>query len=119
MQKYAYWGSTALLALMMLGGGVFDILQPDDFKASVAGLGYPLQFFKLIGVWKIAGSIAILAPRLPRLKEWAYAGFFFDTTGALATHTWVGDDFEKMIPAILGVVLTYASWRLRPGDRRI
>ena len=48
-------------------------------------LGYPMYFFAILGVWKVLGAIAILVPRFPRLKEWAYAGIFFDLTGAAAS----------------------------------
>ena len=53
-------------------------------------LGYPMYFFAILGFWKVLGAIAILVPRFPRLKEWAYAGIFFDLTGAAASCAAVG-----------------------------
>ena len=50
-----------------------------------------LYFLTIIGVWKVLGAIAILVPGFARLKEWAYAGIFFDVTGAAASHWAVGD----------------------------
>jgi hypothetical protein len=64
---------------------------------------------------EVLGAGALLAPRTPRLKEWAYAGTVFDLTGAAATHFAVGDPAGKLVAPI---VLTIASWALRPASRR-
>jgi hypothetical protein len=85
-------------------------------------LGYPLYFFRILGFWKVLGAIAILVPRFPRLKEWAYAGIFFDLTGAAASVAAVGSygvyAFHIFAPLILAV-LTVVSWALRPESRVI
>jgi hypothetical protein len=85
-------------------------------------LGYPLYFFHILGFWKTLGAIAILVPRFPRLKEWAYAGIFFDLTGAAVSCAAVGDygayGFHIIAPLVLAV-LTVASWALRPPSRTI
>ena len=85
-------------------------------------LGYPLYFFPILGFWKILGAIAILVPRFPRLKEWAYAGIFFDLTGAAASNAAVGGygvyAFHILAPLILAG-LAVASWALRPESRKI
>jgi DoxX-like family len=61
----------------------------------------------------------VLVPGFPRLKEWAYAGFFFELTGAAASHAFVGNDVGQ-IPAPLGfLALVMASWALRPASRRL
>ena len=82
----AYWITTALVAFFIGGGGVAQLAQ---FKGNPHGivpvLGYPMYFFGILGFWKVLGAIAILVPRFPRLKEWAYAGIFFDLTGAAAS----------------------------------
>jgi hypothetical protein len=54
-------------------------------------LGYPLYFVTILGFWKVLGAMALLAPRFPRLKEWAYAGTFFEMTGAAASHAMSGN----------------------------
>ena len=64
--------------------------SPDGYhlRNNVEGivhLGYPLYFITIIGFWKVLGAITLLAPGFPRLKEWAYAGIFFDLTGAAAS----------------------------------
>ena len=85
-------------------------------------LGYPLYFFAILGFWKVLGAIAILAPRFPRLKEWAYAGIFFDLTGAAASVAAVGVygtyAFHIIAPLVIAG-LTVASWALRPQSRTI
>ena len=88
-RNIAYWTTTVLVAFFMSGG----IAQVMQVKATLDGfvhiLGYPPYFVAILGVWKVLGAIAILVPRFPRLKEWAYAGIFFDLTGAaLSTRRW-------------------------------
>jgi hypothetical protein len=81
-----------------------------------------MYFFAILGVWKVLGAIAILVPRFPRLKEWAYAGIFFDLTGAAVSCAAVGGygayAFHIIAPLVL-TVLTVASWALRPQSRII
>ena len=114
----AYWVTTALTAFVFLSGGVMDIVQPPDLVKGMTDLGYPVYFVTLLGVWKVLGGIAVLVPRFPILKEWAYAGMLFDLTGAAASHAAVGDPALKVVTplVILGIVM--ASWALRPESRR-
>ena len=81
-----------------------------------------MYFFGILGFWKALGAIAILVPRFPRLKEWAYAGIFFDLTGAAASVAAVGVygayAFHILAPLIIAG-LTVASWALRPESRVI
>lgn len=76
-------------------------------------------------MWKILGACAILAPGLPRLKEWAYAGMFFDLTGAAVAHAIVGDSDAWMgnaghvIAPLVIVTLVVVSWALRPESRTL
>ena len=77
-----YWVATGLLSFGMLGSGLAQISQAKEMVDIVVPLGYPLYFLYIIGVWKILGVIAILIPRFKLVKEWAYAGLFFDLTGA-------------------------------------
>jgi len=82
-------------------------------------LGYPLYFVTIIGLWKVLGSIALVAPRLPRLKEWAYAGIFFNMTGAAASHWVRGDAAWHVIVTLAFAALAVASWALRPPSRTL
>lgn len=82
-------------------------------------MGYPAYFLILFGAWKILGVVAILIPKFPLLKEWAYAGFFFAMTGALFSHLYTEPTLEEIAPPLLLLVLTILSWYFRPADRKI
>ena len=82
-------------------------------------LGYPNYFISLIGIWKVLGVIAILIPKFPLLKEWAYAGIFFAMTGAVISHIASDDIKVQIIAPFLLAVFTVLSWYLRPADRKI
>jgi uncharacterized membrane protein YphA (DoxX/SURF4 family) len=116
-RKIGYWVATAIIALVMLGGGAADLFQRKEAVEEISRLGYPLYFASILGFWKMLGGIAVLAPRLPRLKEWAYAGIFFDLTGAAASHVANGDGIGHIVWPALFAVLTIVSWALRPPDR--
>ena len=118
-----YWTTTVLIAFFIGTGGVAQIWQYHANPHGVVPLlGYPLYFFAILGVWKVLGAIAILVPRFPRLKEWAYAGIIFDLTGAVASIAAVGEygayAFHILAPLIIAGVAV-ASWALRPASRRI
>ena len=118
-----YWTMTILVAFFIGGGGAAQIWQyQTNPHGVVPQLGYPMYFFAILGFWKVLGAITILVPRFPRLKEWAYAGIFFDLTGAAASCAWVGGygayDFHVIAPLIL-TGFTVASWALRPQSRTI
>ena len=122
-KSIVYWTMTGLVAFFIGGGGIAQMAQ---YRANPHGvvpeLGYPMYFFAILGFWKLLGAIAILAPRYPLLKEWAYAGIFFDLTGAAASCAWVGGygayGFHVIAPLVL-TGFTVASWALRPQSRTI
>lgn len=121
-KSITYWITTILLAFFMSGG----LSQIWQYYANPHGvvpeLGYPMYFFAILGVWKVLGAIAILVPRFPRLKEWAYAGIFFDLTGAAVSCAAVGGygayGFHVLAPLIIAGI-TVASWALRPPSRTV
>jgi len=121
-RRIVYWTTTILVAFFMSCG----IAQVAQVKATVDGfvhiLGYPPYFVTILGVWKVLGAIAILVPRFPRLKEWAYGGIFFDLTGAAVSNASVGGygayGFHIIAPLFI-CVLTVVSWALRPESRKI
>jgi uncharacterized membrane protein YphA (DoxX/SURF4 family) len=118
-RSISYWVSTAIIAFVLLSGGVADVVHQADATAGMLHLGYPLYFVTLLGVWKLLGGIALLAPRLPRLKEWAYAGAFFDLTGAVVSHASSGDDARHILTPLIFAVIALASWALRPSSRKL
>ncbi len=117
--KIIYWVATAWLALGMVSTGVVQFMKTKEETAMMTHLGYPLYFLTIIAVWKILGVLAILIPKFPLLKEWAYAGFFFVMSGALFSHIASGDSVNEIAPSVLLLVLTIISWHFRPMDRKI
>ena len=87
--------------------------------AQAAHLGYPAYFFTILGVWKLGAVIALVAPGLPRLKEWAYAGIFFNLTGAAASHAVVRDPLGNVMTPLIVLAIAMTSWALRPESRRL
>jgi uncharacterized membrane protein YphA (DoxX/SURF4 family) len=116
--KLIYWISTVWLALGMLSTGIVQLLKPEEEIAKITHLGYPVYFLTLLGVWKILGVAAVLIPKFPRLKEWAYAGFFFAMSGAAVSHIALGDSANEIFPSLLLLLLTLVSWYFRPADRK-
>jgi hypothetical protein len=114
----AYWTATLILAAECIVGGVMGGLQLSPFLDTATHLGYPSYFMSILGVWYVGAGLVLLAPRLPRLKEWAYAGLVINYTGAAASHIWVGDDVTTLVGPAVFLVLTAASWALRPPSRR-
>ncbi len=118
--KIIYWVATSLLAIGMLQSGIFAVLKTKQWIDLVTGLGYPVYFLTLLGVWKILGVIVILIPRFKLLKEWAYAGFFFAMTGALVSHLAMGDYAVKAIAGpSFQIIFIILSWYFRPANRKI
>jgi uncharacterized membrane protein YphA (DoxX/SURF4 family) len=118
VRTIAYWIATAFLGTECLAGGVVGMLQMSPFLDTATHLGYPAYFMSILGVCYVSAGFVLLAPRLPRFKEWAYAGLVFNYTGAAASHIWVGDGAGKVIGPVFFLGLTAASWALRPPERR-
>lgn len=115
-----YWVATALLAIGMLQSGIFAVLRNDQWIKLVTALGYPIYFLTILGIWKILGVIAILVPRFKLLKEWAYAGFFFAMTGALASHLFCADyNIKGIMGPSFQALFVILSWYFRPASRKI
>ena len=117
-KKISYWIFTLWLALGMVSTGIVQLIRMPEEVANFAGLGYPLYLMTLIGVWKLLGTVAVLAPGFPLIKEWAYAGFFFCMSGAAISHIAAGHSAGKIFPPFLLLALTLVSWFLRPADRK-
>ena len=118
-KSIAYWTTTVLVAFSMSGGIAQLARVPGVVDGFVRVLGYPPYFVTILGFWKVCGAIAILVPRFPRLKEWAYAGIFFDLTGASASSAAVGGGAFHILAPLVAAVLAVASWALRPESRTI
>ena len=121
-----YWMATAVIGPETLAGGITDLLGGRATLVSgpfaqdlVTHLGYPPYLLTILGFWKVLGAIVILAPGLPRLKEWAYAGVFFELTGAAASWALHGDPAAEIASPIVLAAIALASWMLRPASRRL
>jgi hypothetical protein len=120
--KIIYWVATIWLALGMVSTAAVQLFKMKEGQGgadSITHLGYPVYILTILGVWKILGVVIVLIPKLPLLKEWAYAGFFFTMSGAVFSHIAVGDSVKEILPALLLLVLTPVSWYLRPADRKL
>jgi hypothetical protein len=120
--KIIYWIATIWLALGMLSTGAVQLFKTKEGQGGVdmvTHLGYPIYLLTLIGIWKILGVVALLIPKNPLLKEWAYAGFFFIMSGAIISHIALGDTISEIFPSLLLLVLTIVSWYFRSSDRKI
>src|SRR5262245_36718115 len=119
IRTVAYWTTTILGPASFVIGGVLALTQNEQAIAGMHHLGYPLYVGSILGTWKLLGAIACVVPGLPRVKEWAYAGFFFDLTGAAASHAAVGDPLSDVLAPIFFLALVAASWALRPSGRTL
>ena len=120
--KIIYWIATIWLALGMLATGIVQLLKEKDGQGGadmITHLGYPIYLLTLLGIWKVLGVVAVLIPKSPVLKEWAYAGFFFMMSGAIFTHIAAGNSISEIFPSLLLLILTVVSWYFRPADRKI
>jgi hypothetical protein len=119
VRNIGYWTSTILVALACLAGGLMDLRHAPEVQQVLQKLGYPDYVMTIIGFWKLLGVAAILSPGMPRLKEWAYAGFFLDSSGAVASHLMSGDAASHAIAPLVIGALAMTSWALRPASRKL
>ena len=117
--KIIYWVATLWLALGMTSTGIVQLMRLKDDVDRMAHLGYPTYLLTMLGIWKLLGVIAVLIPKYPLLKEWAYAGFFFTMSGAALSHIIIGDPFSEIVPSLLLLTLTVVSWYFRPESRKV
>ncbi|UIR56689.1 DoxX family protein [Sphingobacterium sp. SRCM116780] len=117
-KNIGYWVTTCLVCFCMLGG-IGQLFQVKQVVDGFAPLGYPTYFISIIGFWKVLAIIALLIPKFPLVKEWAYAGIFFAMTGASASHIAVHDSIFHIIVPLVIASLAICSWYLRPSSRKI
>ena len=118
-RKIGYWATTALVSLPLAGSAVAKLTNDPTITANMERLGYPLYMSKLLAVWYIGAVVVLLATRLLRAKEWAYAGAFFAMSGAFISHLAVGDSAKDTLPGLVICGLIVASYVLRPDNRRL
>lgn len=112
VRKLGYWIATLVVAFVMIAGGVADFLLIEPVKETMDHLGYPHYFARILGAWKVLGGITIVIPGFERLKQWAYAGIFFDLTGAFMSHLAVGDGVGDFAPPLVITFILLTSYAL-------
>ena len=112
-RQIAHGVATGLVFVVFLGSGIANLVHAPHIAADMAHLGYPRYFSTILGAWKVLGAAAIVAPRLPRVKEWAYAGMIFDLTGAAFSRGVSGDGAAGVVPPLIVAALVITSWATR------
>lgn len=119
LRTTAYWAATILGPASFVMGGWLGVTHDPQMLATLHHLGYPDYFASISGTWKILGALAVVVPGLPRLKEWAYAGFVFELTSAAVSRAAVGDGVSDILAPLAFLALVVTSWALRPASRRL
>ena len=115
-RNFAYWGATGLITIVPLLAAFSYLTASSAAVENFRHVGYPQQLRVLLGIAKLAGAIVLLLPRLPRLKEWAYAGFTFMWIAATVAHYVAGDvPLFLLPPTLIGVLAV--SYFTRPASR--
>jgi DoxX-like family len=119
IRALTYRITTAVTAVVLLSGGLADLLGAEWAVAGVMALGYPAYVVTLLGVWKVLGAVAVTVPGYPRLKEWAYAGIVFDLSGVAVSHLASGSPAFHVVVTTTLLVVAGLSWATRPASRRL
>lgn len=119
LKTIVYWVTTVLGPASFAIGGFVHISHGEQAIEVISHLGYPLYFASILGLWEILGAIAIVIPRFPRLKEWAYAGFVLMLTSAAVSHALSGDSLATIVQPLVYLALVIASWALRSPSRKL
>ena len=119
LRNIAYWTTTVLGPASFVIGGILNLTQSEQAVSTLQHLGYPLYFASILGAGKLLGAIITVVPGLPRLKEWAYAGFFINLTAAAFSRAAVGDSTADIVAPLGFLALVLASWALRPANRTL
>ena len=114
-----YWIATGLFCAMFTFSGLAHLVRAEPIAEAMTHLGYPAYVMTILGVAKLLGVIALLAPGQPLLKEWAYAGFSFDLVGATVSHAAVGDPIPQIVTPWVLFAVGAVSYRMRPASRRL
>ena len=115
----AYWVTTGLLSFALFGAGAAKLMAAPQLVENLTRIGLPTYFMQILGPWEVLAPVALLAPKFPLVKEWAYAGAFFAMSGAFAAHVLAGDAIAEAVPSAGLAALTVASYLLRPASRRL
>lgn len=108
--KIIYWVFTGLLSALMTASAIPNIMSSPENVAYFKFLGYPAYLLPFLGVAKAPGVLAVVTPGFSRLKEWDYAGFFFDLAGAMYSHIAIGIPVSQWAPIAIGFIILGGSY---------
>lgn len=108
--RIIFWICTGLFSAFMLSSAIPNIMSTQEWVDIFKMLGYPVYMLPFIGVAKLLGVIALIIPGFPRIKEWAYAGLFFDLTGAVYSGLAVGGFNPQMLIMLVPFALGALSY---------
>ncbi len=117
-RKIAYWLTTGLIAALAVFGAFTYLSGSPQAVEGFNHVGYPQQLRVILGIAKLLGAIALVAPGVPKLKEWAYAGFTFAWISAFVAHYLAKDGPTAFMPLVL-LILLFISYITRPPSRAI
>lgn len=106
--KTIYWIATGLLTLMMLMSVGMYFFKHAEVSETFTKLGFPTYIIYPLAIAKLLGLVAIWTNKIKALKDWAYAGFFFNFILAIAAHIMIKDG--EHMPAIVALVLLLVSY---------
>jgi uncharacterized membrane protein YphA (DoxX/SURF4 family) len=113
-----YWASTGIVAALSILAAFTYLSGNPQAVQGFSHVGYPQQLRVMLGIAKLLGAIVLVVPALPRLKEWAYAGFAFAWIAASIAHYLAKDGPTAFMPLIL-LVLLAISYVSRPASRQL
>lgn len=116
-RKVTYWLTTGVVAALAAFAGFSYLSGNPQAVQGFAHVGYPQQLRIILGIAKLLGAITLVAPGLPKVKEWAYAGFTFTWIAAFFAHYLAKDGPVAFVPVIL-LALLFVSYTTRPPDRQ-
>ncbi|WP_411824584.1 DoxX family protein [Leptospira sp. 'Mane'] len=119
IKTIAYWVITVLLGANFLFAGFIYLSRNPEVLAGMTQLGYPQYFPLILGTWKLLGGIAIIVPGFALLKEWAYAGMFFNLTSAAISSGISGLGAQHVISPLAMLAFVILSWWLRPDKYKL
>jgi uncharacterized membrane protein YphA (DoxX/SURF4 family) len=117
-RNVTYWVSTGMLAALSLFAAFSYLSGSPQAVQGFAHVGYPQQLRIILGIAKLLGAITLVVPSLPKLKEWAYAGFTFAWVSAVVAHYLAKDGPKAFMPLIL-LLFLLISYMTRPASRQL
>ncbi len=105
LNKIIYWLSTAIFCGIFLFSATMYFTKYEMVKGFFESLGHPVYIIYPLAVAKVLGVVAILSKKSRLLKEWAYAGFFFDTVLAAAAHLHANDGGQLLALTAMAMLI--------------